>query len=80
MLRYKDFELEVAKLYKKAEDGSIAMGDLVKGIELLGKFLRDVRSNQIRMMEKLGVEKRDGRPSKDSNSTEKTPETKDKTE
>ena len=72
MLRYKDFELEVETLNKKVKDGSISLGDLVKGFELVGKFLRDVRSNQIRMMEKLGVAKRDGRPS----STPKTTDTK----
>ena len=63
MLRYKDFELEVKKMYKKVEDKTVSVGDIVKGVELLGKMIRDVRSNQILIMKKVGVELRVGRTS-----------------
>jgi len=63
MLRYKDFELEVNKLKAKAEAGTVSVGDIVKGVELLGKMIRDVRGNQIVIMKKLGVELRVGKTS-----------------
>ena len=58
MLRYKDFESEVKKMQDKAKADKLTLDDVVKGIELLGKFLRDVRSNQVRVMDKLGVDLR----------------------
>jgi len=73
MLRYKDFELEVNKLYAKVKDNTISIGDMVKGVELLGKMIRDVRSNQILIMKKVGVELRVGKTS-ETTKGEKTSE------
>jgi len=73
MLRYKDFELEVNKLKAKAEAGTVSVNDIVKGVELLGKMIRDVRGNQIVIMKKLGVELRTGKTS-ETTKREKTEE------
>jgi len=70
MLRYKDFETEIKKMQDKAKDGKLTLGDVVKGIELIGKFARDIRSNQVRLMEKQGVNLRTGKPTEDANKSE----------
>ena len=65
MLRYKDFETEIKKMQDKSKAGKLSLGDVVKGIELLGKFARDIRSNQVRLMDKQGVSLRTGKPNTD---------------
>ena len=72
MLRYKDFESEINNLKKKVDDGSVSVGDLVKGFELIGKFLRDVRSNQVRIMKATNAEIRTGKPETTEKKTEKS--------
>ena len=75
MLRYKDFETEL----KKMKDDKSASASVVKGIELLGKFLRDVRSNQVRIMSKLGVDLRTGKVEDTKPTTDKATDTPEKT-
>ena len=66
MLRYKDFETEIKKMQEKAKTDKLTLADIVKGIELLGKFARDIRSNQVRIMDKQGVTLRTGKEEKNT--------------
>ena len=73
MIRSKDLNLEIKKLElitEKGEDKAISRG-LLKGVALLLKVLRDVKTNQVTIMRSTNVKLIEPRtPSKDGGKTE----------
>lgn len=73
MIRWKDVKLEINKLFDKVKDGGkLDNADLLKGVDLILKMVRDVRGNQVLIMKKLEIDLR--KPE------DREEETKDKTE
>jgi hypothetical protein len=65
MIRSKDVNVEVKKLDELATstDNSVVTKGVLKAITLLVKLVRDIRTNQVAMMKKQGIEliKEEGR-------------------
>jgi len=76
MITGKDVNKDIAVLELKMEKGSITNADIVKAITLLIKIEVGIRANLVAIMEKMGVELRKPRISKDRDRKEGKPDEK----
>jgi len=62
MIKSTDLNKELKKLEEKAKDDSVSTADVVKGLCLVAKVLRDMKSNQVLIMEHEGIKLRKSKP------------------